>query len=216
MKVAILSESPADEAALRILVGAVLGPLTSFGEIPPVRSRGWPSVRNVLRAVIPHLQYQTDVAGLVLVVDSDDTSVHEPGHEAVRDARCRLCELRLEIEAAIDSLKKVPGRKLITVAAGLAVPAIEAWYLCGKPGNVSEAAWIQGLRAPPGPYDRNRLKKEVYGTDRPSLARQTERAVEEALRLAKDLSSLRRLFPGGYLPLENELRCWIGKLPVAP
>ncbi len=203
MKVAILSESSADEAALRILVEAALSRSITLGGGPQIRSRGWPSVRNGLRTVIRHLHYQTDSVGLALVVDSDDTSVHEPAHEATHNPRCRLCELRLEIDATLNELKPVAGRAVLKVAVGLAVPAIEAWLLCGKQVNVSEAAWLQGQRAPPRPYEKNWLKSEVYGTDRPSRSLQTERAVAEVSRLAKDLSPLRRQFPGG-LPAAGE------------
>ncbi|HZP58845.1 MAG TPA: hypothetical protein VFB27_00875, partial [Opitutaceae bacterium] len=64
MNVAVLSESPADEAALRALVEA------AFGEpVRPVtyalRARGWPSVAQVLPGVIRHLHFHTDADGLV-------------------------------------------------------------------------------------------------------------------------------------------------------
>ena len=54
MKVALLSESPADEAALRVLVEGVLRERVQFVE-PALRARGWPSVAQVLPAVLRHL-----------------------------------------------------------------------------------------------------------------------------------------------------------------
>ena len=54
MKVALLSESPADEAVLRVLVEAVLGAPPKFVS-PGLRARGWPNVAQVLPAVIRHL-----------------------------------------------------------------------------------------------------------------------------------------------------------------
>jgi hypothetical protein len=81
MRVAILSESEADDAALRILTEAITGK-----QIDPVlhaglRSRGWPSVRGVLKSVLLELHYHTNAEGFVMVVDSDATTPHQPEHE---------------------------------------------------------------------------------------------------------------------------------------
>jgi hypothetical protein len=77
MKLAILSESPADEAALGVLIEAVLG--GPYLRVQAnLRARGWPSVAQVLPAVIRHLHFNTDAEGLVVVVDSDDSVVHTP------------------------------------------------------------------------------------------------------------------------------------------
>ena len=40
MKVAVLSESPADEAAIRILIDGILGRPTQPADMPPIRTRG--------------------------------------------------------------------------------------------------------------------------------------------------------------------------------
>ena len=81
MKVALLSESPADEAVLRVLVDAILG---EPAQIAPAgyRARGWPNVLQVLPAVIRHLHFNTDVDTLVVTCDSDDTPVHTAAHDA--------------------------------------------------------------------------------------------------------------------------------------
>ena len=51
MKLAILSESPADEAAVAVLVAAALG--RKFTRVQPsLRARGWPSVAQVLPSII--------------------------------------------------------------------------------------------------------------------------------------------------------------------
>ncbi len=39
MKVAVLSESPADEAAIRILLDGILGRPTQSTDIPPIQTR---------------------------------------------------------------------------------------------------------------------------------------------------------------------------------
>ena len=54
-------------------------------------------------------------------------------------------------------------------ASSVTVPAIEAWYLCGRDSTVSEAAWTAGQASGRQPYSRAELKWRVYGTDRPTL-----------------------------------------------
>ncbi|MGH9840918.1 MAG: hypothetical protein ACREEM_19255 [Blastocatellia bacterium] len=77
MKVAVFSESPADDAAVRILVDAILGHQTEVIDLPRLRVRGWPSLRNSLRAILIELHYQTDTDGIVVVADSDDSPQHK-------------------------------------------------------------------------------------------------------------------------------------------
>ena len=72
MKVALLSESPADEAALRVLVAAVLKREPVF-VAPGFRARGWPNVSQLMPAVLRHLHFNTDTDLLVVVVDSAST-----------------------------------------------------------------------------------------------------------------------------------------------
>ena len=94
MKLAILSESPADEAALRVLVEYVLGaPFTTVHSA--LRARGWPSVEQVLPAILRYLHFQTEADGLVVVVDADDSPVHTIEHEApgYHHPLCRICRL---------------------------------------------------------------------------------------------------------------------------
>jgi len=142
MKVAILCESPADEVTIRILAEAVLGIKISPVPHAGLRTRGWPSVRKVFSAVLKQLHYRSDAEGLICVVDSNATPVHEPIHKQPgrADPKCRLCELRRvrdEVLAQIGPRQEMPRLK---TAIGLAVPAIEAWLLCGVNLHVSEAA----------------------------------------------------------------------------
>lgn len=208
MKVAVYSESPADEAAVRILVEAVLGRKTqqiSRVTTPP----GWSSVFDYLSKVLKHLHYNTDAEALVVAVDSDESTAHEPAHDQPDGAsrKCRLCRLREEISEVKKYLSTVPGRMEIKTAVGLAVPAIEAWYLCGRDPHITEALIIQKTASQMPPF-KKQLKRDVYGTDRPSLELETKRAIEEASRLATMLDDLETYFPNGFGPLARDVRNW--------
>ena len=74
MKIAIVSESPADEAAIKILVDAIVG---TESELFPIRTRpyGWTNVFKLLPNIVTGLHYGTDVEALVVVVDSDEAMV---------------------------------------------------------------------------------------------------------------------------------------------
>lgn len=213
MKVAVLSESHADEAAVRILVEALVGEaIDAPSSIPPIRSRGWPAVRNVLAPVLKHLHYHSDTEAFVVVVDSDFSLVHHPGHvqQAEVARKCRLCELREVVNDAQRCTRRLEGREPIKIALGLAVPAIEAWYLAGLKPQVTESAWIVGMQDGRYPYTKNDLKSQVYGTDRPPIALETERAVEQAQRLAvpDGLQLLENFFPAGFGSLAADVRRW--------
>lgn len=210
MKLAILSESPADEAAVERLVSAVLG-----GPVARVqtnlRARGWPSVAQVLPAVIRHLHFETDADGLVVVVDSDDSVVHTAEHDRPDyfHPLCRMCRLRAVFRQTTKKLPPARGRARVLRGIGVAVPAVEAWYLCGRPTDpdISEQAWIDGQVKARPPYTRAQLKYRVYGTDRPSLVHETHCALKEIARFLPDTRRLEHDFPG-FAALAADLRGW--------
>jgi len=209
MKLAILSESPADEAALEVLVRGVLGqPFTVVQAT--LRARGWPSVEQVLPAIVRHLHFQTDADGLVVVCDSDDSPVHTPAHEApgYYHPFCRICRLRAALRRTTKNLPPAHGRARVLRAIGLCVPAIEAWLLCGRDTSVTEQAWIEGQAGGQLPYTRRELKWRVYGTERPSLEHEMRRAVQEVSRHHGDLRRLENDFPHGFGALARDLREW--------
>lgn len=219
MKLAILSESPADEAALGVLVQAVLGePFVRV--MPGLRARGWPSVIQVMPAILRHLHFNTDADGLVVEVDADDSVVHTEEHEApdYYHPRCRMCQLRAVFRKTIRNLPlRRPGeRGRLLRAVGVAVPALEAWYVCGRPRDedVTEEAWIRGQAKGWTPYSRAQLKYRVYGTERPSLEHETVRALVEVRRLSRDLRRLENDFPG-FAAMARDLRKWKGAGAVA-
>src|SRR4051812_44273657 len=118
MKVALLSESPADEAALRVLVSAIAGPPQFV--LPGFRARGWPNVAQVLPAVIRHLHFNTNTDFLVVVVDSDDSVVHGPDHDRPDyfHPLCRMCQLRAVFRQTTKRLPKAHGRERVLRGVG--------------------------------------------------------------------------------------------------
>jgi hypothetical protein len=209
MKVALLSESPADEAALHLMVEGVLGCPVERVQ-PPLRARGWPSVAQVLPAILRHLHFRTDAAGLVVVVDADDSVVHGERHEqpGYFHPGCRLCQLRAIVRQTLKHLPPANGRDRLHTAVGLAVPAIEAWYLCGRDSSVHEAAWVSGQLSGVPAYTRRELKQRVYATPHPSLQLEIQCAEAEVRRHRGDFRRMEFDFPGGFAPLAADLRRW--------
>ncbi|NQT17991.1 MAG: hypothetical protein HQ582_34890 [Planctomycetes bacterium] len=211
MKVAIFSESSADEAAIRVLLDGLLAEKTVAPQMPPIRSRGVDAVRRDVPMVLKHLHYATDAEALVIVQDSDRTPPHVQTHNQPggSDPKCRLCEMRGIVDQVADQFRK-QSISPIKIALGLAVPQIEAWYLIGRDPHVSEASWISGRKHGKLPFPREHLKAKVYGTDRPSLELETRRAREEAERivLEKRLPELEQFFQGGFGALAADVRDW--------
>lgn len=208
MKLAVLSESPADEVALLVLVEAVLKRRVTR-VYPSLRARGWPNVLQVLPAIVRHLHFETNADALVVVVDSDDSVVHHAGHESGGGfhPRCRLCQLTASFRQTTKRLPPARGRERVMRAIGVAVPAIEAWYLCGRDETVTESAWTLGQETGRLPYTRAQLKHRVYGTDRPSLPHEIHCALREVHRLQRNPRRLEYDHPG-FAALARDLRAW--------
>lgn len=206
LRLALLGESLVDESALAVLVEAILG--RPFERVQPnLRARGWPSVLQILPSLARHLHFNTDADGLVVLVDSDDTEPHPPEHEAPGyfHPRCRLCQLRAAFRRATKNLPPARGRERIFRAIGLAVPAAEAWYLCGRDERVGEVRWSEAYKQGFAPYTRRELKLSVYGTERPNLPQAIAAATAAARRHAKDLRRLENDFHG-FRMLADDLR----------
>jgi hypothetical protein len=206
MKVALLSESPADETALRILVTSVLKRPPQF-VAPGFRARGWPNVAQLMPSVLRHLHFNTDTDQLVVVVDSDDSVVHTVAHDAPGyfHPHCRMCQLRAVYRQTTKRFPRAHGRDRVIRVVGVAVPAIEAWYLNGRDETVNEAAWVLGQEKGRLPYSRAELKYRVYGTDRPSLPHEIVCALREVERQRHDTRRLENDFPG-FAALAADLR----------
>jgi hypothetical protein len=201
MRVAILSESSADEAAIRILAEAVLGCKT-VAVVTELRSRGWPAVRDVLPAVIRKLHFRAEADGLIVVVDSNHTSLGDTS------PKNRLQSLRSLAAETMESLRPVPAHPPLRVAVGVASPALEAWLLCHRHQDVGEASWEKGLRENRDPYSRLELKKRLYEVERPSLRLETEKMIEAADELRNQLTQIEARFPLGFAGLAAQLRDW--------
>jgi hypothetical protein len=209
MKVAILSESSADEAALRVLVGAILQREALPVAMPPIRVRGFHAVLSQIPSVSRHLLYQTDADALAVVVDSNSSPVYaDPAPLDADLGKCRLHAVRQLMSEFLQGSRPPAGRRPLLVAVGVAVPAIEAWLLCGAASDVTESAWLPALGRPSLPYTKAALKQRTYGTDRPDLRHETEKAVEHARRVAGNLALLEERFPIGFGSLARDVRVW--------
>ena len=211
MRIAVLSESPADEAALRVLLDAIRGESTTPVDVHVnLRTHGWSTVRELLPSAIKFLYYQTDADGLVVLVDSDDSPLHRPEHELTGgyDPACRLCMFRGVADRALADVGTSRPDRTLRVAVALAVPAVEAWWRCGLDPHATEQGWARGLGGAPRRAARVKLKREVYGTDHPALPLETTKMVEAAHRLAKDPATLERAFPIGFGTMATAVRGW--------
>jgi hypothetical protein len=211
MKVAIVSESSADEAAVAKLARAVLGEVIEISPLK-VRHRGWPNVCQVLPNILREINYATEAAGAIIVIDADMSPLHDDSHNATdpANAKCRICQLTRVVAGVVPYLSQSRGRPALNVALGLAIPAIEAWLRCGVDSAVSEASWINARRQASFPYTTAELKRAMYGTDRPSIDQETAAMTREVDRLiaAKQIDLLMQLFPLGFGMLVQQLQTW--------
>jgi hypothetical protein len=212
MKLAVLSESPADDAAVRILVEGLLGGSTE--EVCPKSLRhrsGLSSISRLLPAIVAELHYNTDADALALVVDGNGSPMHEPAHEEdLRGggSKCRACQFRRRLSQVCQALKPRPHAEPLRFALGVAYPAIEAWYLCGDP-VASEAAWRDSLeRREHAPAAIRKLKKAVYGVEKPGLEHETACAVQKCKTLVGRQADLQAAFPVGSGALACDVQSW--------
>jgi hypothetical protein len=209
MKIVFFGESSADEAALAIFTEGI------FGEPPEtidmgLVGHGVTGVLNSLDGVFRGVYYNSDAEGFIVGIDCDDTELHDLNHDkpGASEDNCRFCKASKIIAKARTQLKAKPGRPRLRAAIGLAVPAIEAWYLVGRERQVGEAAWRTGRAANKPPFTRRQLKQLVYGTDRPSLEDETKCAETEARRIIRDISAIEKAFPVGFGLMAQEVCSW--------
>jgi hypothetical protein len=209
MKIGFYTESSADQAALAVFAEGIIG-----GPPEPIHmsleAHGVIDVLRGLDGVFRGVYYRTDAEGFVVVVDCDDSELHDSTHDASGRSHenRRFCLVGETLAQTRKTLRPVAGRRPIKVAVGLAVPAIEAWYLVGREHQVGEAAWRVGLDAGRPPFTRPKLKELVYGTSIPSVERATECAVKEARRIIGNLKAIEDAFPVGFGLMAKAIRSW--------
>lgn len=215
MKIALLCESPVDEAALRVLVAAMLAEPIEWITHPHLAKRhgGYSSLLSGFPTVLRALHFNSDVDGLVTLIDSDDSPLHVETHVQVAESDCRICRIENAIQSFRRSLKP-PQEHRWRVALGLPVPCLEAWLLAGNDPHVGEAEWSRRLadagqkgRETTAAY-RRRLKKAVFGTDSIPSAGMSHVASNHARRLADNIDLLLKLFPNGFGILHRTLSTW--------
>lgn len=212
MKVVTLSESENDEEAILVLARAsTIAPL-ELAPGPALKARG---VKTLLQFVPGAIRYclRIDADGLIVVADSDHTEVHSADHgRDQRKAHCRLCNIHAAIDAQLEELKHTLRYRPVEHAAGIAVPAIEAWALYGVDALASEAAWAVERGAGRHLHIKVSFKQAVFG-DRVGLGVRRSRLVEAMERVSGDIEGLIAAFPNGCGPLIADLRRW--PVPVA-
>ena len=189
----------------------ILGTKIERVVFPEPRTRGWQGVLNAAGLTLRYLHYRTDAEALVVTLDADESPIHRHIGQGSGpcDVKCRLCQLRSIIEMTQCGLKPRQGGP-IRVALGIAIPALEAWCLCGTDPHITEAAWAQALPSRRFPYTKNELKLRLYGTVKPVLSLETRLAVEQAERLVQQnqLAFMEKVFPVGFGSLAGEIRGW--------
>jgi hypothetical protein len=209
MKIGFFCESPADQAAMAVFAEGILCERPEPINMD-LEAHGVMGVLSALDGVFRGVHYNSDAEGFVIVVDSDDTDLHDSAHDKPEGAggRCRLCQARKTVDRARNQLKPRTGGPELKVAIGLAVPAIEAWYLVGKNHQIGEAASRQAGAPGHLPFTRQQLKKMVYGTEHPSLELETECAAREARRIITDIAAIETAFPAGFGLMAQAMRSW--------
>ena len=167
MKVAIFSESTTDETVLKILIEAIVDEEIEVVPYPNrLQSRGSGVLRDI-SYVLRGVYYNTGAEYLIIVRDSDDSPVHKKEHDQPNNKeseKCRFCQLRQTVKSSLKNLAPRQGKENFKVAFGVAVPAIEAWLLCGVDPHVNEATWINKQKEKGfNTYDdRKKLKAELH------------------------------------------------------
>src|SRR5947209_19467609 len=105
MKVGFYCESPADQAAMAVFAGGLLGPRPEPMSMD-LQAHSVPGFFSALGGVFRGVHYLSDAEAFVAVVDSDRTDPHALSHDTGGDHdRCRLCQVRKIITEACQYLK---------------------------------------------------------------------------------------------------------------
>lgn len=209
MNVAIFTESPIDDAVLRVFTDHLLGTSTSPTSLPRLASRGWPAMKRDLPAIIRAVHYQSLAEAVVVCADANGREVHAPEHVGQPTSACRHCELQSEASRTLDRLPATQLWHPLKVAITVPCPSIEAWLLCGRERDCTEAAWKQRREAKNAFSEIKRLKKLLYGSEAPHSHRLAiENATRRGTELLSDLGHLEWAFPNSFGVFAATVRGW--------
>jgi hypothetical protein len=201
MKVAIFSESAHDEEALRVILDGVLQ-IKTEAEAHNLESNGWHNVIKRLPTAIRKLHYQTETAGLLVVVDADRSSLK------MGEAGNRREVLKTIVKATLASLGPVAQKPALKVAIGVAMPALEAWLLSPDDVTLCEANWERALSSEIDTDIGKRLKRQLFGVERPDSFVRRDLVLKAAHRCIPHLSVLRDRFPNGFGKMVEDILAW--------
>lgn len=205
MKVLIAGESECDELALRLLMDAVVGKATTSPSSPTLRmrKRGLAGLLGSLKGIIHYAAWNTDAEALAVVIDSDMARLHDDTQGL--PCSCRRCELESVIRDVGHAIKS--RARPLWVGVAVAVPQLEAWLLAHKSNEVGEAEW-QRMDNRARQSLRSRLKRDLYGTDRPGLSLEITRirATIEEIVANDGIELIFRKFPYGFGHFVQRLR----------
>jgi len=204
MKIVVLAESPADRVAIETLALAIVEVDVEYElYVPP--AGGIDAVLTAIRPALLSFHYMRKAEGLIVVVDSNGSQIEQEHVEG------RVHLIQNEVDQIQSQLKPLPNYKPIKTAVGVAAPSIESWLLFGIDNQCTEAAWI--IRHKEGNSsvaDIQRLKKQMFGTDRPDIHTETKIMKQHATRLVEEsrIEALEQSFPYGFGQLAKDLRAW--------
>src|SRR4051812_31690428 len=101
MKIGYYCESPADAAAMAVFTEGILGERPDPINLD-LASHSVPGFFSALDGVFRGVHYLSDADGLVIVVDCDNTLVHDLSHDPSTEnpGTCRLCQIRRIVDRA--------------------------------------------------------------------------------------------------------------------
>jgi hypothetical protein len=80
MRIGYYCESPADQSAMAIFTGGVLGQAPEPINMD-LEAHSVPGFFSALDGVFRGVHYNSDAEGLVVVVDCDNTAIHDSAHD---------------------------------------------------------------------------------------------------------------------------------------
>lgn len=164
-RIHVVAESPADQNAVLAIARRSLP--THEVELLPARwraIRGHADVLKVGEEVVKKVDYPGAADLVVLLLDNDGTPPCGEHAKASRRCKaCRHCKVTLIVERA----------RVVRTLAAVAVETIETWALLATGTKTPQVQELGKTTA-----ERRRLKRDLYGTEAPSIDAETQRLTE--------------------------------------